>query len=189
MNTKKIHQYILKLKDSFLEETDENKNGLPISHFELYIKSMKDCGAETNKINELLINIQKGQNLKKALSNLKLPQPIKEFVLFTFNIINTKETHKIASIFTFGREELIPDMFPKVLYQLNQHHLYSLENLIYYFERHIDVDSDIHGPMSIKMIKELCRDNISRWEECLEISSLTLEKRIQFITSKQRQYY
>ena len=25
MNTKKIHQYILKLKDSFLEETDENK--------------------------------------------------------------------------------------------------------------------------------------------------------------------
>ena len=33
--------------------------------------------------------------------------------------------------------------------------------------------------MSIKMIKELCRDNLLRWEECLEISSLALEKRIQ----------
>ena len=30
MNTKKIHQYILKLKDSFLEETDENKRMLDI---------------------------------------------------------------------------------------------------------------------------------------------------------------
>ena len=30
MNTKKIQQYILKLKDSFLEETDENKRMLDI---------------------------------------------------------------------------------------------------------------------------------------------------------------
>ena len=30
MNTKKIHQYILKLKDSFLEESDENKRMLDI---------------------------------------------------------------------------------------------------------------------------------------------------------------
>jgi hypothetical protein len=30
MNTKKIQKYILKLKDSFIEETDENKKMLDI---------------------------------------------------------------------------------------------------------------------------------------------------------------
>ena len=41
MNTKKIKQYILRLKDSFLEETDENKKMLDI-----YMKHIEGSATE-----------------------------------------------------------------------------------------------------------------------------------------------
>ena len=41
MNTKKIQKYILKLKDSFIEETDENKKMLDI-----YVNYIEGNGSE-----------------------------------------------------------------------------------------------------------------------------------------------
>lgn len=54
----------------------------------------------------------------------------------------------------------------------------DLSKLIYYFERHIELDADEHGPMAMKMISELCENSETKWKEVEEISKLALEKRI-----------
>jgi hypothetical protein len=50
--------------------------------------------------------------------------------------------------------------------------------LIYYFERHIELDADEHGPMAMQMITELCGDSAVKWKEVEEVSLQALEKRI-----------
>jgi hypothetical protein len=54
----------------------------------------------------------------------------------------------------------------------------DLSKLIYYFERHIELDADDHGPKALQMVTELCENDTQKWKEVEEISTQALEKRI-----------
>ena len=49
----------------------------------------------------------------------------------------------------------------------------------YYFDRHIELDGDEHGPMALQMVSELCGDDAKKWQEVEEVSIKALQKRIQ----------
>lgn len=161
------------------EETDLAFDGTRQSHFEMYLDAMQQCGANTKEINAFLENVKATQNIFVSIKQSDLHPNVKAFLDFTFRIIEEGKAHKIAAAFTFGREDLIPSMFTEILknFQTNFPET-DLSKLIYYFERHIELDADEHGPMAMQMITELCGTNEVKWKELEEVSIEALEKRI-----------
>ena len=160
------------------EESDLNRKGIPMSHFEMYLESMQSLGASSQAINELKHRLKKGQTIDQALDEINLPQHILSFLMFTFEVVNTKKNHIIAAVFTFGREDLIPDMFIEIIKNLTVPEGEDLSDLIYYFKRHIELDADEHGPMALKMVTNLCEGNVDKITEALAYSKKALELRI-----------
>ena len=161
------------------EETDLTLDGKHQSHFEMYIEAMESCGADTREINAFLEDVFETKNVFVSIKKSHLHPNIKAFLDFTFRVIDEGKSHKIAAAFTFGREDLIPSMFTEILknFQANFPET-NLSKLIYYFERHIELDADEHGPMAMQMISELCGQDESKWKEVSAISIVALEKRI-----------
>ena len=70
----------------------------------------------------------------------------------------------IASAFTYGREDLLPDVFQRIVDELNTQAGGQLEEFKYYLERHIGLDGDEHGPMATRLAQSLCRSEESLWK-------------------------
>lgn len=161
------------------EETDINQVGVRKSHYELYLDAMIDIGAKTEKPVEIINEIANSENIFNAIENINIHPNIKNFLNFTFSVIDEGKPHKIAAIFTFGRENLIPNMFNEILREFEKNVSEGdISKLIYYFERHIELDEDEHGPMALEMVSMLAENDPVKWKEIEDISIEALEKRI-----------
>jgi len=150
------------------EESDVDSAGNPSSHYEMYLDAMKECGANTYEIDKFV----------NSVSDLNLPRvntAIDSFLATTFDILNSGEAHKIAAAFTFGREDLIPDMFTAIVNDLSKEH--KLDKFVYYLERHIELDGGEHGPLALELISNLCGDDKQKWKEVEETAIACLVAR------------
>ena len=159
------------------EESDVDEQGNRISHFELYLQAMQQMGASTSKIDNLLALLKKGDDIFEAIKQVDLPDSVKQFLQYTFEIALEAPLHVKAAVFTFGREDLIPDMFTKILQDLLITHPDKVQIFKYYIERHIEVDGGHHGILAIEMVQELCGTDNTKWEEALAASLRSLKMR------------
>lgn len=160
------------------EESDLNELHEPMSHFEMYLAAMEQIGANTSQIHKFIELINNGIPIEKALIAVDIHESTRDFVAFTFDQINTNKLHIISAVFTFGREDLIPDMFIEIVKTIGSNSDVDTSKLTYYLERHIEVDGGEHGPMALKMIHELCGNDPTKWNEALEASKTALQQRI-----------
>jgi pyrroloquinoline quinone (PQQ) biosynthesis protein C len=107
------------------------------------------------------------------------PEKARQFVDFTFDIINGNKDYIQAAVFTFGREDLIPGMFHSIINDLHEHLPNSISVFKYYLERHIEVDGDHHSHLAMQMTSNLCADNETYWQEAQSAAVASLQKRIE----------
>ena len=159
------------------EESDVDELGNRISHFELYLQAMEQMGANTNAIKEMVTLLTSGQSIDKIIQDSNLSSKVKQFLNFTFDIAQNAPLHVKAAVFTFGREDLIPDMFTQILNEIYSTHPEKVSVFKYYIERHIEVDGGHHSQLALEMVAELCGNNQSKWEEATAASIKSLEVR------------
>lgn len=160
------------------EESDVDEAGNRISHFELYLKAMQQMGASTNVIETIIAQINTGTKVQDAIEGAQLPKQVKDFLQFTFDISFNAPLHVKAAVFTFGREDLIPSMFMKILHKIYADAPDKVSIFKYYIERHIEVDGDHHSHLALDMVSRLCGSDASKWEEATAASVRALALRI-----------
>jgi hypothetical protein len=167
------------INDIILHEESDNdpfSNGYT-SHFDLYCQAMVEVGANTSTINTFLDHVAKN-GLNWALNNIAIPAASRDFMRYTFGVIERGNAHEIAAAFTHGRETVIPQMFGRLVGQLNLNCL-EVPRFSYYLDRHIEVDGDEHGPASMLLIQELCDYNPTKIVEAEKVAIEAINARIE----------
>lgn len=159
------------------EESDVDEHDHRISHFELYLKAMRQMGASTSLIDALMHEIAAGQPIEQAIEKSALPEKVKKFLAYTFEVAQHAPLHVKAAVFTFGREDLIPDMFTEILNTIYAAHPDQVSTFKYYIERHIEVDGGHHSQLALEMVAELCGQDTDKWEQASLASLKALEMR------------
>ncbi|PSL49287.1 Protein of unknown function (DUF3050) [Chitinophaga niastensis] len=164
------------------EESDVDMDGNRCSHFELYERAMQQAGADSSEIKAIIAAVVSGKSIQSVLATSALPTAVKGFLGFTFDVIATGKAHIMAAVFTFGREDLIPDMFLALVKDLDQKFPGKLNTFIYYLERHIEVDGDHHSQLAMQMVNELCGAEEDKWKEAAQYAQQSLYWRHQLWT-------
>lgn len=161
------------------EESDVDRGGCPASHFDLYVASMRQAGADTTPIDLFLKSLDADGSLDDALQQVSILKATRDFVATTFDIIASNDVCQIASAFTFGREDLLPGVFQCIVDEVDARSEGKLVEFVYYLQRHIELDGDEHGLMAKKLMEELCGDSRSRWEAAEQAAVRSLRARLE----------
>ncbi|KQC34453.1 heme oxygenase [Nonlabens sp. YIK11] len=165
------------------EETDEDMNGHRLSHYEMYLDAMQAAGITTEKVENQISNWKSVDQVLEVTATDELPAHVSQFLNNTFTVIKRGKAHEIAAAFTYGREDLIPEMFTEIIAGLEKSEVaIDLSKIKYYFDRHIELDGDEHGPMAHKMVALLCGDDETKWKEATTVSQQALESRYELFS-------
>jgi Protein of unknown function (DUF3050) len=102
---------------------------------------------------------------------------VREFTGYTLQIASEAPLLAVMASFFYGREDVIPHMFSNLLERwrigADQAPLF-----VYYLKRHIEVDSDQHGPAAKAILAAATADDPRREVEVLSAARQSIEARI-----------
>jgi len=158
------------------EESDDGPEHEAISHCELYIQAMEEVGAPTGPIRRFLQLIGDGVEVEVALAAAGAPRASRAFVRRTLDYALAGDTVEVLSAFLFGREDLIPDMFRRILPRWKESG--KAPRFAYYVERHIELDGDDHGPAAKRALIELAGTDPAAWTAAQRTAEDAIASRI-----------
>jgi hypothetical protein len=148
------------------------------SHFEFYLAAMREVGADAQTPLRFLDLVQE-RGIDAALYSDLVPLPARYFCETTFCFIREDKPHAVAAALALGRQRIIPGMFRRLGDGLQwsetqapafHHHLI----------RHIRLDGDFHGPLSLRLLESLCQGDPKRVAEAETAAEEAICARIRF---------
>ena len=159
------------------EESDLGPDSKPASHFELYLRAMKEVGADTSRVKSFIAQLDLGAYYEDVLEELSLPPGAADFVRRTLDCALHGSVVEVAASFCFGREDVIPEMFERLL-RLWADAKAEVPHFAYYLERHIELDGASHGPWARDMLTALAGQGESNWKRATIAAKQAITSRI-----------
>lgn len=159
------------------EESDDRLGHGHYSHFELYLDAMREVGASTQAIETFIRLQQNGVNYASALERAGASEAARHFVCDTLEVALEAPAHRVASAFLHGRESVIPMMFQQILDEWGIG-VAQAPTFRYYLQRHIEVDSEDHGPAAEELLARLVGQDAKREQEVYEAAIAAVDSRM-----------
>jgi hypothetical protein len=168
-----INQLVLEEESDAIETADGVEH---MSHFELYLRSMAEIGADAEAPRRFLERLRR-DGLDAALYDDATPLPARYFSETTFCFIREDKPHAAAAALAVGREQIIPGMFRRLL-EAEGIDASDAPTFHGYLTRHIHLDEDFHGPLSMRLLERLCDGDPSRPQEAITAAQESICARI-----------
>lgn len=165
------------------EESDELPPGpggevTYASHFELYCQALGEIGGDPDAPLRFVAEVE-ANGVAAALALPVVPDPARRFVRESFAFLDSGKAHVVAAALALGREQIIPAMFRGLLERMGVA-ASEAPAFHYYLHRHVHLDGDLHGPLSLRMLDTLCAGDRLRVREAEEAAAAALRARIAF---------
>jgi hypothetical protein len=162
------------------EETDIGPDGSFVSHLDLYRSAMAEIGASTRQFDNFRSLVLVGVPVDVALRRVGAPPHVQAFVANTMVVANSGSVEEVLAAFFYGREDVIPEMFRRLLDTLYgaKHKNRCFRHFIYYVERHIELDGDSHGPKGRELLEDLVTNSPARNRRALGAACSSIKARI-----------
>jgi hypothetical protein len=147
------------------------------SHFESYRQAMVEVGANSIPITRFLGKVRE-DGIQSALLMEGIPEPARQFMKFTFEVIEHDQPHLLA-VLAYGRESLVPQLFRSILEVLKLRRQ-EAPVLCAYLERHIELDEQEHAPLANYIVQTFCKGSHSMQAEAMDIAAQALQVRLDF---------
>ncbi|WP_225927448.1 DUF3050 domain-containing protein [Pseudomonas ekonensis] len=159
------------------EESDDRPAHGHYSHFELYLDAMREVGADTTAVERFVALQQEGVSYEVALQSVEVDPAAAQFVRDTLHTALHAPGHSVAAAFLHGRESVIPTMFQRMLDAWGIG-VEQAPTFRYYLQRHIEVDSEDHGPAAEQLLARLVEGDPQREAEVYASALAAVESRI-----------
>lgn len=160
------------------EESDLDPQGNACDHFTLYLRAMEEVGASTQEITSLVEFFQREDNTDQTIDSYlaQFPAAQRNFLHYHLDLAFRGASHEVAAAFFYGREKVIPLMF-RPLVDVLEHQSFECPQMIYYLNRHIELDGDEHSVLASQCLEILCGDDDKKWNEAMRVAYESLQKR------------
>ena len=159
------------------EESDVGPGGEPVSHLGLYLGAMREVGARTSSFELFQTTLANGATLSAAFDHAAVASYVRQFTGHTLQIAGQEPLLTVMASFFYGREDVIPRMFSRLLERwrigAEQAPLFA-----YYLKRHIEVDGEQHGPAAKAILAAATANDPQRRFEVLSAARRSIDARI-----------